>query len=200
INMPGFFYGLIIRRGVYEAIRNGLRPEDVWKMTDDELKNSLASHGIVSRKTYERIRDRIESKTFLTLKIEGQEPHEEIRGKPNRIYGMPEEGMMKIVNHFGDINNAIKFEENVEDMFGFGPGSITVAEMPHIKLLRPKDIPLFDRERGWTSLYEKIPETEHDFSSDIRREYALRIGVIPEFRESAYEKSRDVLDILESFV
>jgi hypothetical protein len=190
----------VIRRGVYDAIENGgLKPKEIWKMTDDELKHSLRSSGATANKVYQRTRDRVKSETFLSLKIEGQESNEEIKRKPIRVQGMPESELMKMAEYFENIQNIIEFEKSMESEFGLEPGDVTVAEMPHIKMLEPNDIQLYDTERGWTSLYNKIPKTKEDVMLEIKREYAFRVGVIPEFRRKAFKDSQRVLDVLKSF-
>lgn len=189
----------VLRRGLYEGIKTRkLKPRDIWDMTDFELFSSLAACGGLAKKCINRIRDREKAATFLSLKIKGQESQEEVRKKPIEVVGLPEEELISIAKKFENIENAIEFERSIENELGFEPGDITLAEMPHIKMIQPQDIPLYDIQRGWTSLFQEMPESEYLFNLRIREEYAIRVGVISPLRKKANRKAKKVLSIMES--
>lgn len=175
-------------------------PSEIWDMTDDELKFLMISAGGIAKKTYIKIRNRILPQTFLTVKIEGYESHEEVSDKPIKVYGLPEKNLMNIVEHFKDINNVIEFEKELEHELNLEPGDIVTAEMPHLDMLRPKDISLYCPGVGWTSLFKERPEWKKISNIDISRFYALRLGVSAEHRKEAYIKSDKVFDALCSLM
>jgi HD superfamily phosphohydrolase len=189
----------LLRTGFYELIKNEkITPEEVWLMTDDQLLGRMEHGQGLSRENYYRIKNREMPKTFLTLKISGQESQEEIRGKPIFVRGLPEEDFMKIMKHFGNIENVMNFERSLEEKFGYKKGAITVAEMPHIEWIQPQNIPLHDTGVGWTSLYNVLPHCSDMFFYEARRIYAFRINIRPEFRKSAYDNAPEILDMLMS--
>ena len=194
------FWKGLIRRGLYEAIKQEkIKPEDVWNMTDCELKNALMNSGGVAKKMYERIRDREQAKTFLSIKLDYMGSQEETRGKPIKVFEMPENELMKIVKQFENIGDVIEFEKSVEADIGLYAGAVTLAEMPHIKMLAPKDVPLYNIDNGWTSLFKEIEGVKEDFNRDVRRKYTLRIGVEQPYRKKAFEQSDKIFEYLKSF-
>jgi len=150
------------------------------------------------RKIYRRIRNREKADTFLTLKIKGYESREQIRKKPIYVHGLPEDKLMKIVDHFRNIHNVMEFERNMEKELNLEKGDITLAEMPHIEYVKPQNIPLFDVSRGWTSLFEQEPDFVDHYDRQVERGYALRVGVRSGLRKRAYKNYPKVLDALLS--
>lgn len=190
-----------MRRGIYEMVEEtGINVKNIWPMTDAELFSSMALCNGLSREIYKRIRYRTLPKAFLTIKIAGEERQEEIRRKSINIFNMPQDDLMRLVEYFSNIKNVMKFEKDIENELCLSAGSIVLAEMPHIKILQARDVPLFDRERGWTSLFTLLPECQKRFDMNIKENYALRVGVTPELRKEAYEKSNVVLEVLKSLV
>ena len=190
----------IIRRGVYEAIKEGkIKPEEIWPMTDGELEAALSSSGGIAEKMYKRIRNRGLPKAFLTIKLEGMGSQEEIRGKPIKVLESPENELMKLVKYFKDIDKVIEFEEQVEKELGLEPGDGTLADMPHLEMLAAEDTALHNKETGWTSLFKEISNVEDDFKLDLRRKYALRVGVVEEHRKKSFDQAQTIAEILESF-
>jgi len=191
----------LIRRGVYEMIGVGKAvPSEIWDMTDDELKFQMISAGGIAKDTYMKIRNRVLPHTFLTVKIEGYESREEIGDKDIKIYELSEEELMKIVDYFRDINHVIEFEKELEKSLHLEPGDTVLAEMPHLDMLRPKDINLYKPGSGWTSLFKERPEYKETSNINISRFYALRLGVSPEHRREAYRKSDVAFNALCSLV
>jgi hypothetical protein len=187
----------LLRTGCYELMEDENNLEKFWEMTDDELLAELKVHEGLPRKIYYRIKHRNPPKTFLTIKIKGKEAREEIRKKPIHVYGLPEEELMKIVEYCeSDVKNIMELERELERELEFEKGDVTVAEMPHIKYIQPENIDLFDRERGWTSLYDQIPEYKEMYHLTTRRIYAFRLGTRPELRKKAYENIELVLETL----
>lgn len=189
----------VLRTGFNELINNGkIELEDVWEMTDLELLAEMWKSEGLARKIYYIIRNREPPQTFLSIKISGYESGEETRGKPIRVSGMPEEDIIKILEHFEDTKNIMNFERDVERSLGFKKGDITVAEMPHIERIKRKDVDLYDKDRGWTTLFTKEPYCKTQIEERAKLMYALRITTRPELRKVAYEKAPEVLDMLKS--
>jgi HD superfamily phosphohydrolase len=186
----------VIRRGVYEAIANSeLKPQDIWMMNDIELLSSLKRAGGVAKTIRERIDYRIRSATFLTVKIEGFEEYEETLKKPIKVLGLPQEDLQEVVKQLYT-NNIVDFERYIESTLGSDGGTATVADMPHILMLEPKDVPIYSPTNGWTTLFKRNPKWKRIFGSDIRKKYALRFGVTEKFREQAYEQADEIYDEL----
>lgn len=194
-------YKGLLRTAFYHAVKAGeIEPEEVWEMTDGELEAKLAQGGEKSRELYRRIRNRVPPKTFLTLKISGQEDSEERRGKPIYVHGLPEMDLTKLVSYFGDIENVMSFERRLEHELELDPRSATVAEMPHISRIRPEDVRLYSMDRGWTSLYSERPDSRKSVLLGATRAYACRFGVRPDLREKAYEQSDKVLELIDTLI
>ena len=196
------FWKGIIRRGIYEACEQGkIKPKEVWQMTDTELECALIHSGGVAKKAYEKIRNRNESKAFLTIKLEGMSSQEETRGKPIRVFEMPENELMNIVSYFGEsIDNVVKFERDVERELSLEPGSATLAEMPHLSMVKAKDVPLYNMDNGWTSLFKEINGLKEIFDMAVQRKYALRVGVSKPYTKRAFEQSDKIIEYLKSFI
>ncbi len=191
----------LARRGIYDILsRSIVKPEEIWNMTDNELICEFIHSGGLARETYKIIRDRKLPKTFLAVKIEGMKSQEETRRKPIYVGEMAEDDLGRIARSFEKIQNVIEFESGVERDMGFEPGSITLAEMPHLNKLYPRDVPLYNIDNGWTSLFMEIPGIEQNFLSGVRRKYSLRVAVSGHSREELYQKAPMVVDSLRSFI
>lgn len=198
--LPTIFKG-VLRTGFNELINNGkIKLEEVWEMTDVELLAEMWKSEGLARKSYYIIRNREPPKTFLSIKISGYESQEETRGKPIRVEGMPEKDIEKILEYFENTENIMNFERDVENSLGFNLGDITVAEMPNIKRLKRKDVNMYDKDRGWTTLFTKKPYCKTQIEERVSQMYALRITTRPELRKVAYEKTPEVLEMLKSVV
>lgn len=191
----------LLRTGFNElAEDNKIKLENVWDMTDGELLAEMNRSDGLAKAVYKKIRNRDIPKTFLTVKISGCEGEEEIRGKPIYVYGTSEQNLGKMSGYFGNVENVMDFQRRVEKSLGFERGDITVAEMPHIKHIIPKDTNLYSKTDGWTTLFNKEPLYKQLFENTAKKIYALRIAVSPGLRKGAYDQAQHVIGMLDSIV
>jgi len=193
----------LLRRGVYEAIESGLKPSDIWEMNDFELAIAMHNYSPLSREILGRILYRILPKAFLTVKIKGYEVFEDPGDKYNKVFSMSEEALASITKNLKDARVAIKLERNIEKSLSYKPGSLTVAEMPEIRLLEEKDVNLQRMSGDWVTLFTIHPQYANyrkEFLNGIRREYTLRIGVPENLREDAFKHANEVYELLQPLV
>lgn len=190
-----------LRRAIYELLNSGKEnAENIWHMTDCELLSKLLKSGEIPEKIYIDMRERKIPKSFMSLKMEGMKSQEETRKKPIYSCELSDEEMFRIMHAFEGMENIVEFEDSVAREIGSGKGSVFLCDMPHIQKMYPRDVSLYNIDEGWTSLFSEIPLTKKQFAEDLRRKYAIRVGIDEPYRRLAYEKSGKVMDILESFI
>jgi len=193
----------LLRRGVYEAIEAGLKPSEIWEMNDFELAIAMHNYSPLSREILERILYRRLPKAFLTIKIQGYEAFEDPGNKFNKVFTLPEKKLANITKQLKNAEKVIELERSIEKTLDYNPGSITVADMPEIRLLKEKDVNLQKKSGEWVTLFTMHPQYAQyrkEFLNGIRREYTFRIGVHEHLREDAYKHADEVFGLLTPLI
>jgi HD superfamily phosphohydrolase len=194
---------LIVQRMLQRALEawidaTGVQADDVLDNTDAAIEERLRASSIPQvRAAWQRLHERRILRSAAVARIEGYEYQERLAGKALYLAGLPEARVRGVIRFLEDPRRTTELEDRIADMVGIPRGDVVIAARQFFDRLAPRDVALYSQARGQVvSLFDREPHHHKGLNDQYLGLFALRVAVPQEFRPTAADRGKEIIDLL----